>query len=291
MGQLTIPARLADGSAGQPARQDWLARLPGVISAFAASWRLSVGAPFEPGGACSWVAPVRTASGERRVLKVMWRHLEAEHEADALRLWDGAGAVRLHAFERTADTDVLLLERCVPGTALRELPEPEQDEIICAVLRRLWREPPAVPEFPALTAMCGYWADRYEERRSARRPPEPGLDLGLVRAGLALFRELPVTAGHSVVLATDLHGENVLSATREPWLAIDPKPHVGDPAYDPLQHMINCDRLVTDPVGLARRIAQLLDLDPGRMRRWLFARCVIDSDQPELAAAAVALAP
>jgi streptomycin 6-kinase len=77
-----------------------------------------------------------------------------------------------------------------------------------------------------------------------------------------------------VLLCTDLHAGNVLAAQREPWLVIDPKPFVGDPAYDTVQHMLNCDeRLAIDPVGLARRMAGLLDLDDDRVSRWLFARC------------------
>jgi streptomycin 6-kinase len=95
-----------------------------------------------------------------------------------------------------------------------------------------------------------------------------------------------------VLLATDLHGQNVLAAQREPWLAIDPKPHAGHPVFDPLQHMINCERVVTDPDGLARRHAELLGLDPDRLRLWLFARCVQGSPGwPELAEVAVRLAP
>ncbi len=50
-----------------------------------------------------------------------------------------------------------------------------------------------------------------------------------------------------MLLCTDLHPDNVLAAEREPWLAIDPKPYVGDPTYDPLQHMLNFpDRLAGD---------------------------------------------
>jgi streptomycin 6-kinase len=45
-----------------------------------------------------------------------------------------------------------------------------------------------------------------------------------------------------VLLATDLHAMNVLAATRQPWLAIDPKPYVGDPHYDPVQHLLNCEQ-------------------------------------------------
>jgi streptomycin 6-kinase len=77
-----------------------------------------------------------------------------------------------------------------------------------------------------------------------------------------------------VLLCTDLHAGNVLAAEREPWLVIDPKPCVGDPAFDAVQHMLNCDeRLVTDPVGLSQRMADLLEVDPDRVRLWLFARC------------------
>jgi streptomycin 6-kinase len=105
-----------------------------------------------------------------------------------------------------------------------------------------------------------------------------GLDPGLARAGIALFRELAASAGRQVLLCTDLHAENILSSQREPWLVIDPKPYVGDPAYDLLQHMLNCeDRLATDPAALADRMAGLCGLDAPRVRLWLFARAVQES--------------
>ena len=48
--------------------------------------------------------------------------------------------------------------------------------------------------------------------------------------------------------------------------------------FDVVQHMLNCDdRLHTDPVGLLARMAGLLDLEPQRVRLWLFARCVQES--------------
>ncbi len=105
-----------------------------------------------------------------------------------------------------------------------------------------------------------------------------GLDPGLAREGIATLRGLPGTADRSVLLCTDLHAGNVLASQREPWLVIDPKPFVGDPAYDAVQHMLNCDqRLATDPVGLSQRMAGLLGVDPDRVRLWLFARCAQES--------------
>ncbi len=79
-------------------------------------------------------------------------------------------------------------------------------------------------------------------------------------------------------MCTDLHAGNVLAAEREPWLVIDPKPFLGDPAFDVVQHMLNCDeRLAIDPLGLVTRMAALLDVDPERVRLWLFARCAQES--------------
>ena len=96
-----------------------------------------------------------------------------------------------------------------------------------------------------------------------------------------------------MLLCTDLHGDNILAAQRAPWLVIDPKPYVGDPAYDVLQHMLNCeDRLAADPAALATRMAELTEVDAGRVRLWLFARSVQESiGSPLMCQVAGQLAP
>jgi streptomycin 6-kinase len=92
-----------------------------------------------------------------------------------------------------------------------------------------------------------------------------------------MLGELPTSATSHVVLATDLHAGNVLRAQREPWLAIDPKPFVGDPAYDATQHLLNCRaRLVADPLRVIGRFAEHLGVDPDRVRLWMFARLAAD---------------
>ena len=102
-------------------------------------------------------------------------------------------------------------------------------------------------------------------------------DSGLVRAGLRLFSELSRTTPTDVLLATDLHAGNVLRAQRQPWLVIDPKPFVGDRAYDATQHLLNCDaRLRSDPDGTIRRFAELLGVDHERVLLWTFARAAAE---------------
>jgi streptomycin 6-kinase len=294
-----VPAVLARNVAEDDedgaARRAWLEALPRTVADLAERWSLEVGRPFRPGGNASWVAPARDAAGRRLVLKAGWRHDEAEHEAAGLRAWNGHGAVRVYRWLLAGDTSALLLEACEPGTPLeRSLPPREQDVVAAGLLRRLWIGPPAGHPFPSLALMCERWAGEFERRYAAARVRgSEELDPGIARAGIELFRLLPVTAGRQVLLCTDLHPGNVLAAAREPWLVIDPKPCAGDPAYDPLQYMLNFPgRLVGDPGGFAGRMAGLLDLDAGRVRSWLFARCVQESvGVPHLRAAAVQLAP
>jgi len=288
-----LPRMLVESVAeeGSPERTEWLGRLPEIVAALAERWTLTVGAPFQPGGQVSWVAPARDGAGRDLVLKVGWTHYEGRDEAHGLRLWDGRGAARVHAAHVDGPTTALLLERCRPGTTLKQArAEPEQDEVVAGLLRQLWCEPPADHPFRPLTSMCDEWAAGFD--RDHGEQPD-ALDPGLARAGTELFRGLPREDVAPRVLVTDLHADNVLSAERAPWLVIDPKPYVGDPAYDVLQHMLNCrDRLLADPRGLARRMADLAGLDAERVELWLFARVVQEClDLPWLRPAVPLLAP
>jgi len=287
--RLVIPENLAE-AIERDGRQTWWSTLPAIVRDLADIWSLEVGEPFQPGGDTAWVAPVQDEFGAALVLKLAWRHPESEHEGDGLVAWGGRGAIRLHASKQFDETNALLLERCLPGTPLRDRPETEQDVVIAGLLRRLWIEPAEGHCFQHLRVMCEQWADRFEEKVAAGGTQ---LDPGLARDGIALFRELPSTAESEVLLCTDLHAGNVLMADREPWLAIDPKPYVGDRTYDPLQHMLNCaDRLLADPQGFASRVADLLDLDQDRLLQWLFARSVQFSPEwPWLAELARLVAP
>jgi streptomycin 6-kinase len=98
-------------------------------------------------------------------------------------------------------------------------------------------------------------------------------DAGLVQEGLRLFDELSRPSAADALLATDLRAGNVLQAQREPWLVIDPKPFVGDRAYDATQHLSNCKgRMLTAPDATIHNLADLLGVDAERVRLWMFAR-------------------
>ena len=243
----------------------WLEQLPEAIVECQNRWELSLGQPFSDDASCSWVAPAVRRNGTRAVLKLGMPHMEAAHEIDGLRFWNGEPTVRL--YEADSDLQALLLERCEPGSSLRDLPEEEADIVIAALLHGMWRTLPEKHPFRPLSSMLSAWT---EETRAAR---EKWTDPGLVQAGLCIFEELAGASPDDVLLATDLHAGNVLRARRAPWLVIDPKPFVGDRAYDATQHLFNCQaRLTAAPRLTIRRFANRLGVDPERVRLWMFAR-------------------
>ena len=260
-----IPESLANSCSRTFERTAWLGALPELIDALRERWSLELGDPFQDEVSCSWVAPATLSDGTRAVLKIGMPHMEGEHEIAALRLLDGNPTVRL--LEADDEHNAMLLEHCEPGTSLREIFQPDQDVVLAHLLKEFWRVPPEDHPFRHLGALIAVWSNETVADEARWH------DAGLVNEGLRAFNELTISTIGRSLLATDLHAGNVLRADREPWLVIDPKPFVGDRAFDATQHLLNCRaRLRTDTKDTIRRYADLLEVDFERARLWLFAR-------------------
>jgi len=207
--------------------------------------------------------------GSPAVLKVQWPHRESEHEAEALRRWDGDGAVRL--LDHDPALHALLLEQCVPGTRLGESPAPQAEDAIISLVRRL--SVPAGAPFGTLEDEAAHWADGLPQAwERAGRPYEQEL----VDHAVGLLRELGPSQGPPVLLHQDLHGDNVLAAEREPWLAIDPKPLAGEVELAPAP-IVRSKELGHSRAAVRRRLDRCcdeLDLDRERACGWAFAQTV-----------------
>jgi streptomycin 6-kinase len=152
----------------------------------------------------------------------------------------------------------MLIERCVPGTPLGTDYDDAAVEIAAGVMRRLWRPPSEDVPWRRLEDVAARWLAELPRRYE-------GPVLG---EALDALRTLAPTQEGLVLCHQDLHGGNVLQAEREPWLAIDSKPIVAEPAYDTVA-------LVRDAgptAGRLRRrldlLSELLGLDRERMRLW-----------------------
>ena len=228
-----------------------------------------MGEPFGGGVASVLVAPVRTREGEEAVLKVQEPHRESEHEADALRLWGGDGAVRL--LDEEPDEHALLLERCVPGTPLSAAGADTALDIFVELLPRLWK--PAGLPFRSLTAEAAWWADSLEATWERFGRP---FERRLLDAALEALQELPRSQGPQVLLHQDLHGDNVLAAQREPWLAIDPKPLAGEREFGvaPIVRSRELGHSRADVLGRFDRLVSDLSLDRERARGWTIGQTI-----------------
>jgi streptomycin 6-kinase len=276
VGDLVIPQKLASTSVaweGDTARA-WLARLPALVAEVAERWDLDVGEPLEPGGNISWVAPARRRRGGLdAILKVQLPHPESAPEADGLRAWAGGGAV--HLYEHDPERCALLIEACRPGRSVGDLTGPLDAVRAGAAIGARLHAVAAPARLPTLAGVLGAWADQTE----AQLERWPAKDPGLARRALATMRERPAEAVQQVLLHGDLNPTNVLAAEREPWLAIDPKPMVGDPAYDGPRLITQPDPCLTeDPAAtVAERVAIVVDVmgvDRGALLEWCLVGAV-----------------
>jgi streptomycin 6-kinase len=240
---------------------EWLARVPSVLAECATAWGLTPGQAYAAGAGGHAIRAER-ADGTPAVLKLIYPHREAEQEAEALRLWDGEGAVRL--LEHDSDRWAMLLERAEPGTFLTVAGPSTSLDVLIGLLPRLWKRPTG---FRSLEEEAATWEEQIE-----RHVPDPMLR----DAALHYLRELAPTQGEQVLVHQDLHGENVLAARREPWLVIDPKPLAAEREFSvaPIVRSFELGHSKRDALYRLDRLTAELGLDRDRARGWTIAQTV-----------------
>lgn len=264
-----------DGMSKTEDGRDWLAALPGLVHDLAAEWEVDLAEPFH-GGSAAWVAPATLKDGTPAVLKVSWPHREAREEGNGLALWNGTGACQVYREDR--DRYALLLERCVPGIPLTKVEKTPEERLLIAadVINQLWIPAPDTG-FERVADVTAEWAQIARERMDKFRPP---FDAALVDTGIRLLESLPNTAGRSVLIHGDFNPGNILSADRAPWLAIDAKPMIGDPGYDPSPLLLQVDPPLEydDPAPVLRDrfrlFADAVGESADRLLQWSLARDV-----------------
>ncbi|MGZ6387830.1 MAG: aminoglycoside phosphotransferase family protein [Ktedonobacterales bacterium] len=256
----------------------WLVELPDLLAQYAREWQLELLPPFAP-LSFNYVAPVVRADGSLAVLKVGVPEEEARTGIAFLRLCDGDGAVRL--LEADAEHCALLMERAFPGIPLTRLEDDDEATGIAAELMRvLWRPVPATHSFITVARRLRAFA-RVREMHGGGAGPLPE---GMLSRAEGLAVELLASAPYERVLHGDLHHDNIVSAQRVPWLAIDPKGLVGDPGFE-------TGALMNNPYGrmetwtaparqFARRadiLAERLGYPRERILAWSFTQAILSA--------------
>lgn len=278
-----VPAALRRGVRATADGATWLTRLPALVDRARTRWGLRLEDPFQS-GTTAWTAPARTREGGDAVVKIVLPHPEAAGEAAALRAWAGQGAVEL--LDHDAEAWTLLLRRARPGHGLEEDPVLAERrpstrlDLAGELLARLHDTPHPADGVAALASLVRPWAELLRER-AARLAAPLDLDTGLVAEAAGLLEELPGSAARTVLVHGDLNPGNVLAAddgAGRTWLAIDPKPALGDPAYDPwpLLTQVGAPFAESDPTATLRAHTRVLcaaaGLEPDRVAAWALAR-------------------
>jgi len=254
----------------------WLDRLPAILAACEERWNITIGAPVD-NLSFNYVAPAVLADGTEVMLKTGLTG-EFPSQPQALQHFDGHGMVRLLAYDEP--NAAMLMERLQPGTSLRAV---EDDEVAisaaAAVMHKIWRPlPPNHYPFPTVYD----WGQAFVHLRKQCNGGTGPFPPAIFDNAEKLYTELAASMAESVLLHGDLHQDNILSAQREPWLAVDPKGVIGEPAYETGAILRNFwpDILsIPNPkLLMTRRIHQLsaeLGLDRKRIHAWGFSQAVL----------------
>jgi streptomycin 6-kinase len=208
----------------------WLEHLPQTIKQLEQLWNIQVEKHFS-NLSYNFVAPALRYDGTPVVLKLGFPE-ELTLEANALKAYVGDGSVRL--LEHEPKVEALLLERLEPGESLPHFTNNEANTRITAtLLQRLWREIPNPEDFRSLDS----WTRELHQAHDKYKDDNSFQYFSLLDKAVHLYQEL--RTGQHVLLHADLHHDNILTAGREPYLAIDPKGIVGEKGFDVGTFLVN----------------------------------------------------
>jgi len=206
-------------------------------------------------------------------------HPELLSEMAALQVYAGRGVVQL--LEADPEHGAMLLEMVSPGQMLSELEEDDEaTRILAGCMGRIWQ--PLTPEQARPFYDLPRWTialRRLRERSGGTTGP---FARDLFEHAERLLAELLASQGPVGLLHGDLHHDNVLRGTREPWLVIDPKGiagerefEVGPMLYNPWGRILSWPDLKSIQARRIDILVEMLGFDRQRITAWGFVEAVL----------------
>lgn len=252
--------------------QQWLDSLPNLITYCEEKYQLKLCPPM-PNLSFNYVAKATKLDGHEVIVKICIPGNEFHCEMAALKWMQGDGIIQLIAADM--QNNILILEACQPGKILASLNDDNQAVTIAAGLMQHIDKPIDEPSsFPTTKD----WFTKLDQL-STLPSQFPKIYVDQARQVAA---ELHQDATQQVLLHGDLHHFNILQAQRQPWLVIDPKGVIGEPAYEIgafLRNPIpNIATTMDTTTVMANRVDQFTDIlgyDRHKIIAWGFAQAVL----------------
>lgn len=273
-----LPPKLTEVILGafQAEGKRWIDALPEIIDEIERNWSLEIEKPF-PNLSYHYVAPCVLKGGGEAVIKIGFpgEKTTTMNEIRMLKFLDGKGVCRLLRFDEKRSA--LLLEKLAPGENLKTICRKNDEqavEIAIEVMRKFWQTPPDNHDFPFLED----WFKGFRQAEKINFAPD------YIKKAQRFFTELNSSPAPKTLLHGDFHHENILSARREKFLAIDPKGIVGDIGYDLSVFLINhanwlkAETNLPEKLNFAiRRFSEAFRIEPENLRKWVFAHSVLSA--------------
>lgn len=255
--------------------EGWLNDLPKIVANLETKWSIKAGNHFR-NLSYNYVANASLSNGKSAVLKIglPLQDVEIHGEAAYLKAIDGHGAVRL--LECDPEMQAILLERVAPGANLRSVCKKKQSTAVAITIEVLKRILRPAPDNAADFISLDGWFDGLKRAAGTKFPQD------YAAKALDLYQELSSDTRNIFLLHGDIHHDNILSATREPFLVIDPKGMIGHVGYDIGVFLNNHHdwlewntRLEDKLDAAVAKFAAAFDLDKLVIRRWAFCQMVL----------------
>jgi streptomycin 6-kinase len=256
--------------------RQWLTRVPEALRQCVSDWDLTIGQPIGS-ASTALVVEALLPDGTEAILKVPYVDRETRDEAAAMAVWDGDGAARLLRYSQSHR--VMLLERIWPGTPLRaynatadQLLDKASDvarrTLVPADVAQTSRVFRPGEQFRTIEDEASFWIDRIETIRDTE-------DLWERRLSDAAIDALRCVSGDCgsvdpFLLNMDLTVTNIIRGERLPWMVVDPKPVIGDPAFQPAS-LVRAHEIGHSRQEVFRRLYRVSDnlgVDRERARLW-----------------------
>ena len=173
----------------------------------------------------------------------------------------------------------MVLEHIQPGQPLWPLKNDEAETGIAAhLMQQLWQ---VAPEDQSIFPSLAQWTQALLRLSDYFEDGFGPFPRRLVETAVSLRAELLADNIPPRLLHGDFHHENVLAAQRKPWLALDPKGVIGDPAYEvgaylynPITENVLAQNLVTRRID---QFSEILHIDRQRLISWGIVQAVLSA--------------
>jgi len=252
----------------------WLDDLKNIIANTEKTYNLS-NIKVLPNLSFNYTTTARQNNEQNIIVKFCLPGDEADNEIDALNAMSSDGIVQLIDYDKKQG--VLLLEECLPGNTLASVDdEHKATRIIANIIKKIQKPKADDHCFPSTHD----WFKRLESKVEL----PSGFQSSHLDKAKNIAMALHQNMGEPVLLHGDLHHFNILSAQRQPWLAIDPKGVIGPPEYE-------CGAFLRNPIPeiaskpdlkpiLASRVdvfAEMLGYDRQVIISWGYAQAILAS--------------